>query len=335
MWRTARRKLVNDCTYIFKAPIMSNYCPLMLWHSSSYLKTTKSFPISFTMPTLPARLSVLITCNLQDENSLFIPCLDELFNLWNIAVCQMNYWVHAAGRYRPTSILERVHKAFFNYYQIHAMTYMPDEIILARMMTTLDLEFERVLHYHDEGYESNNDYGLSSQIARPICIYSVFTTEASFDPGEFTTGQCPILPFTPKCPRSLPFWEGVCQQQTFNYMPLPTPETDFEDQKEPLPTADLGDPVWDEEPVPDSREYLWIHEIPRPATSTPPHSLYQQPHPCSPTKESQKPDQMEVPPEFEVMELDTPEDIPDLLDVLQEVMSDLDAWAHDVLSYQF
>ena len=40
------------------------------------------------------------------------------------------------------------------------MIYMPDEIILARMMTTLDLEFKRALHYHDEGYESGSDYGL-------------------------------------------------------------------------------------------------------------------------------------------------------------------------------
>ena len=36
---------------------------------------------------------------------------------------------------------------------------MPDEIILPRMMTVLDLEFEKAMHYHDEGYESNNDYG--------------------------------------------------------------------------------------------------------------------------------------------------------------------------------
>ena len=62
----------------------------------------------------------------------------------------MDYWVCAAGTYRSTPILE-VHKAFFNYYQFHGMTYMWGEIILARMMTALDLEFERALHYHDEG----------------------------------------------------------------------------------------------------------------------------------------------------------------------------------------
>ena len=94
------------------------------------------------------------------ENSLFTPHLDKLFKLWNNALCQMNYWDHTAGRCRSTSILEGVHRAFISYYQFDAMTYMPDKFILARMMTAIHLEFERVLHYNDEGYKSNNDYGV-------------------------------------------------------------------------------------------------------------------------------------------------------------------------------
>ena len=39
-------------------------------------------------------------------------------------------------------------------------------------------------------------------------------------------------------------------------------------------------------------------------------------------------------PDYELMELDIPEDILDLLDVTGEVMSDFDDWAQDVLSYQ-
>ena len=35
---------------------------------------------------------------------------------------------------------------------------MPDESILMRM--DLDLEFEKAMHYHNEGYKSNNHYGL-------------------------------------------------------------------------------------------------------------------------------------------------------------------------------
>ena len=55
----------------------------------------------------------------------------------------MNYWVCTAGRYRAKSILGRVDTAFFNPYKFSAMTNMPDEIVLARMMTALDLEFEK------------------------------------------------------------------------------------------------------------------------------------------------------------------------------------------------
>ena len=85
------------------------------------------------------------------------------------------------------------------------MNYILDEIILARMMTTLDLEFKRALNHYDEGYENDNDYGLPPQITRPICIYFIFTTEASFDLADFTTAQDPISPFIHKHPRSLPF----------------------------------------------------------------------------------------------------------------------------------
>ena len=108
----------------------------------------------------------------------------------------MNFWVCIAGAYRATAILGRVHTAFFNYYQFNEMTNMPDEIILASIMTALDLEFERALHYHDEGYESDNYYRLPTQVMRPICVYSVSTTEASFNPTNYKGTQCPISPFT-------------------------------------------------------------------------------------------------------------------------------------------
>ena len=48
-----------------------------------------------------------------------------------------------------------------------------------------------------------------------------------------------------------------------------------------------------------------------------------------------QPDQVKVPPEFELMELDITEVIPDLLDIPEEMMSDFDAWDQDVLGYQF
>ena len=138
-------------------------------------------PSPFTMPTLPARLPTTFTTFFKIGNPFFTPHLDELCNPWKNAECQMNHWVCTAGTYISTSILKRVHKAFFNYYQFHAIANMPDEIFLARMMTTMNLEFERALHYHDGGYESDNNYGLPPCITRPVHIYSMFSVEPSFN----------------------------------------------------------------------------------------------------------------------------------------------------------
>ena len=71
----------------------------------------------------------------------------------------------------------------------------------------------------------------------------------------------------------------------------------------------LDDLVWSEEPVLDSQEYLGIHKIPRPATK------------------------VETPPDHELMELNIQEDIPDLTDVPEEVISDFDAWVQSLLDY--
>ena len=73
------------------------------------------------------------------------------------------------------------------------------------MMTILDLEFERALHYHDEGYESDNDYGLLPHITRLVHVYSVFSAEASFNLADYMAAKGQRSPFTPKHPRGLPF----------------------------------------------------------------------------------------------------------------------------------
>ena len=78
------------------------------------------------------------------------------------------------------------------------MTHMPDEIVLARIMTALDSEFEKVQHYHDEGYESDSDYGLPAQGMRPVHVSSVSTTEASFNPIDYRGAQCHVSPFMPR-----------------------------------------------------------------------------------------------------------------------------------------
>ena len=105
---------------------------------------------------------------------------------------------------------------------------------------------------------------------------------------------------------------------------------------------DLNDPVWFEEPVLDSWEYLCTHEIPRSATppnQPPPQSIpatpSQQPDQGVPVTPSPQPDQVEMPPDYELMDLNIPEDIPDLLHIPEEVMSEFDVWTQDMLSYHW
>ena len=59
-----------------------------------------------------------------------------------------------------------------------------------------------------------------------------------------------------------------------------------------------------------------------------------QPNQGVPAMLPQLPYPIEASPEIELMELDISEDILDLLDIPEEVMSDFDTWAQDVLSYQ-
>ena len=99
------------------------------------------------------------------------------------------------------------------------------------------------------------------------------------------------------------------------------------DDEEYLQTADLDDQVGSEEPVPDSLKCLSIHGIPMLAT---PYPQANQGVPATPPPQ---PNQIEIPLDHEPMELYIPEDIPDLIDVPEEVISDFDAWVQNVLVY--
>ena len=118
----------------------------------------------------------------------------------------------------------------------------------------------------------------------------------------------------------------------------PKAEEDSEDEEDLL-TADLDDPVWSEEPVPDNWEYLCIHEIPRPDTlpNQPPSQPIPSTQPQHPNKRvaatpHQQPDHVEVPLDFEIMDLD----IPDLIDFSRWCDVKLQpAGPRDMLSYQW
>ena len=63
------------------------------------------------------------------------------------------------------------------------------------MTTALDLEVKKIMHNHDEGHKSDNDYGLPPQVMRPVHTYSVFTTEATFNSAEYKETQHTNSPF--------------------------------------------------------------------------------------------------------------------------------------------
>ena len=112
------------------------------------------------------------------------------------------------------------------------------------------------------------------------------------------------------------------------------PAPDSKDEEEDLPTTGLEEPMSDGELVLDSRN-ICIHEIPRPATpplQPAPETPPPQPHHGVPASPPQH--QVEVPQELELIELDIPDDILDVLDVPKEVMLDFDTWAQDLPSHQ-
>ena len=111
------------------------------------------------------------------------------------------------GRYRAMSIPDRVNAAFFNLHQVDSITCTPDEIVLARMMITLDLEFQKAMHYH-KGYESDNDYVLPAQVMMPVHIYSVSRTEACFKLANYKEAQHTIYPSHPDDPEVCPSMKG-------------------------------------------------------------------------------------------------------------------------------
>ena len=69
---------------------------------------------------------------------------------------------------------------------------MSDEIVLARIMTALNIEFERALIYHHKGYDSDNNYELPGPFMRPVCVYLVLMTVASLNPVNYIRTQDPI-----------------------------------------------------------------------------------------------------------------------------------------------
>ena len=66
-------------------------------------------------------------------------------------------------------------------------------------MLALEIEFERALQFHDEGYESGDDYDLPKPLIRSTHIYLVSSAaETSFNPTNYQESTTPTSPLIPE-----------------------------------------------------------------------------------------------------------------------------------------
>ena len=106
--------------------------------------------------------------------------------VWCLEKChaKINDLIHMAGTYRSTLVLNKVHVSFFSSDYFSEITTRANKHLLAKFMLVLEIEFERALQFHDEGYESGDDHDLPKLLIRSTHIYLVSSTvEISFNPS--------------------------------------------------------------------------------------------------------------------------------------------------------
>ena len=151
-----------------------------------------------------------------------------------------------------------IHEAFFNSDYFIKMTTRASKHLLAQFTLALEIEFERSLHFYDEGYETGDDCGLSKPITSTHIYLVSSAAETSFNPTDIQKSTTPTSPLTPKWrPVEFPLHWAVCRWLPFSYMPLLAADYHSYTEEEDFPTAALNDLVWSEEPTPDRQ--LCIH----------------------------------------------------------------------------
>ena len=191
-------------------------------------------------------------------------------------------------------------------------------------MTALDLEFERAPHNHNEGYDSDNDYDLPGPFIRPVHIYLISTTEDSLHSSDYRRTQGTTSPSTQKWTkeRVAPMlssllminlqWETLIRNGLWQWRRI-------------FSTAELNDPVYSEEPLPD-RQWLCIHLLLHSSITG---------HTLGPATPPLQPIQEEVPPEAELMDVPLPDDLPDIINVPEEELHlDYESWVWSMFRNQ-
>ena len=142
-------------------------------------------------------------------------------------------------------------------------------------------------------------------------------------PDGLKGGTRSPCPFTPRWPRdAFSISQAVYQQLTFSETP-PSVMDSHEEVEQDFPVAELEDPVWLEQPIP-NRQWLCIHQIQHWSITG---------HTPVPTTPAPQPVQEEVLPEGEEMNISILDDLPDDINVPKELYSDLDSWAQSVLGH--
>ena len=128
-------------------------------------------------------------------------------------------------------------------------------------MLALEIEFEKGLYLHDEGYDTVVNSDLLQPLKKSTHIYTVpLVAETSFDPMSYQISIIPTFLSTPKGRPVEPWLHWVVSRLLkFNDLPLPAVDSN-NNIEEDFPTAPLDDSVWSEEPKPEICAFTWLWE---------------------------------------------------------------------------
>ena len=128
--------------------------------------------------------------------------------------------------------------AFFNSDNFIDIATRPNEILLETFMLSLEIESERALYLHNEGYKTSDDFGLPKLFIRSTYTYSVpSVAETSFNPTDYQRPTIPTSPSTLKQrPVEFPLHWVVSRWLAFNDSPPPAADSDDDTEKN-IPTA--------------------------------------------------------------------------------------------------
>ena len=179
------------------------------------------------------------------KNGYFSWELDRLFSVWKSTLQQINDWIHVADTYSSTIILDNAYMAFFNDDYFGKMTTRVNEHLLAQFTFALEIKFDRALQFHDEDYESSDDYDLPKPLIRWTHIYLVSpSSDTIFNPIDYQVSTTPIPPLTPKWRQvELPLHLTVHKWLNFSDTPLLAADSNSDAEEEDFPTATLNDLV--------------------------------------------------------------------------------------------